>query len=97
MFYDAMMVNGTNPTKAKIMFAAVYLAGPRWDTERDISTIPSVTLIQEMQWCAQWIEEVSPTRERIIEWMREREPALVAGTAKKPDFDALRAKGPFVD
>ena len=32
MFYDALRVGGTPPAKAKIMFAAVYLGGPRWYT-----------------------------------------------------------------
>ena len=30
MFYDALRVGGTPPTKAKLMYAGVYLAGPRW-------------------------------------------------------------------
>lgn len=30
MFYDALRVGGTGAIKAKIMFAAVYLGGPRW-------------------------------------------------------------------
>lgn len=30
MFYDALRVDGTPPKKAKIMYAAVYLGGPRW-------------------------------------------------------------------
>ena len=30
MFYDALRVGGTPAKKAKIMYAAVYLAGPRW-------------------------------------------------------------------
>ncbi len=30
MFYDALRVGGTPPKKAKIMFAAVYIGGPRW-------------------------------------------------------------------
>ncbi len=32
MFYDALRVGGTPAKKAKIMYAAVYLAGPRWYT-----------------------------------------------------------------
>lgn len=31
MFYDALRVGGTPKVKAKIMFAAVYIGGPRWD------------------------------------------------------------------
>ena len=34
MFYDALRVSGTPPIKAKIMYAAVYLAGPRWKEVR---------------------------------------------------------------
>jgi hypothetical protein len=30
MFYDALRVSGTPSAKAKIMYAAVYLGGPRW-------------------------------------------------------------------
>ncbi|UYZ60194.1 DUF1353 domain-containing protein [Hymenobacter latericus] len=31
MFYDACVAGGTNPVKAKIMYAAVWLFGPRWE------------------------------------------------------------------
>lgn len=30
LLYDALVASGTDPTKAKIMFAAVWLGGPRW-------------------------------------------------------------------
>ncbi len=30
MFYDGLIASGTSPIKAKIMYAAVYLGGPRW-------------------------------------------------------------------
>ena len=35
VFYDALRVSGTSPTKAKIMYAAVYLGGPRWTMPGD--------------------------------------------------------------
>ncbi len=35
MFYDALRVGGTPPNKAKIMYAAVYLGGPRWTMPGD--------------------------------------------------------------
>ena len=34
MFYDGLRASGTSPIKAKIMYAAVYLGGPRWKTVR---------------------------------------------------------------
>jgi hypothetical protein len=30
MFYEACLCGGTDPTKAKVMFAAVWLFGPKW-------------------------------------------------------------------
>ncbi len=36
MFYDALRVSGTPPIKAKIMYAAVYLGGPRWKGVRKV-------------------------------------------------------------
>ena len=30
MFYDSLVVGGTPQTKAKVMFSAVWLGGPRW-------------------------------------------------------------------
>ena len=30
MFYDGLLASGTSPLKARIMYAAVYLGGPRW-------------------------------------------------------------------
>lgn len=34
MFYDGLVAGGTNPVTAKIMFAAVWLGGPRWADPR---------------------------------------------------------------
>ncbi len=36
MFYDALLVSGTPSLKAKIMYAAVYLGGPRWKGVRKV-------------------------------------------------------------
>lgn len=91
MFYDALIVNGTQPLKAKIMYAAVYLGGPRWDDpQRGMSQVSDELLVQEMEWCMRWIEETNPTRERIERWMGGREDALRAGSPVEPDFAALR-------
>ncbi|MEZ5714109.1 MAG: DUF1353 domain-containing protein [Paracoccaceae bacterium] len=35
MFYDALRVGGTPEVKAKVMYAAVYLGGPRWGVVRE--------------------------------------------------------------
>lgn len=41
-FYTAMRAEGTNPIKAKIMYAAVYHFGPRWGVDRTY-TFSSIT------------------------------------------------------
>lgn len=93
MFYDALIVNGTPPVKAKIMFAAVYLGGPRWgQSARDLSRVSDAALRQEMEWCIRWIKSKNPSRERIIEWMSGREAALKTGAQSAPNWDVLLAE-----
>lgn len=41
MFYDALRVGGTPKVKAKIMYAAVYLGGPRWSGSTQLPTSKS--------------------------------------------------------
>ena len=91
MFYDALIVNGTPRLKAKIMFAAVYLGGPRWnhDRSRDLGIVSSRALRQEMEWCMRWIKRMDPSRERIVQWMKSRESDLRTGNQKEPDWDKL--------
>lgn len=36
MFYEGLRVGGTDKTRAKIMFAAVYIGGPRWPGAGDV-------------------------------------------------------------
>ena len=95
MFYDALIVDGVPVQKAKIMFAAVYLAGPRWeDPGRDISHVPRIRYLQEMEWCVEWITLMNPSRERIVEWMISREPVLVSPIHLLPDWDSLLSEQP---
>ncbi|WP_370313673.1 DUF1353 domain-containing protein [Sagittula sp.] len=85
MFYEALLVNGTPPQKAKIMFAAVYLGGPRWDDPaRDLSEVPEEALQKEMAWCLEWIEQTDPDVEAIAAWMTKREADLKAGKQVRP-------------
>ena len=94
MFYDALVVDGVPRQKAKIMFAAVYLAGPRWeDPTRDLSEVPTIRIQQEMEWCTDWILRMDPTRERIVEWMVSREQVLSGPEHVLPDWDALFSEG----
>lgn len=60
MFYDALRVGGTPETKAKVMYAAVYLGGPRWPGE-DVDAEPRLSSRGSLTGLAQR-EDVSPAR-----------------------------------
>ena len=82
MFHDALLAAGVSRTKARVMFAAVYLAGPRWnDPGRSLDGVPEEVLRREMERCLRFIEENDSTRDEIEDWMRGREAGLLGGTA----------------
>jgi hypothetical protein len=41
VFYRGMLANGVNPIQAKVMYAAVYRFGPRWDFTYSAKTCPN--------------------------------------------------------
>ena len=83
MFYEALLVNGTPPKKAKIMYAAVFLGGPRWnEPDVSLSHIPDEVLLQEMEWCLEWIDLVDPMPDEIAQWMEDRGQLLLSGEAQ---------------
>lgn len=74
MFREACIAGGTSRLRANIMFAAVWLGGPRWgDPERNLSLISDDTLETQFNECKQWIEENDPTIEELEAWMEERD------------------------
>jgi hypothetical protein len=88
MFFEALIVGGTPPQKAKIMFAAVYLGGPRWnDPDRSLEGVSEEDILREMEWCLRWIEENDPSADEIVTWMRDREMALLSGDQEKLGYE----------
>lgn len=79
LLYDALVASGTDPTKAKIMFAAVWLGGPRWyDDGRSDSTIavvPPAIKIEAMRKTTAMIRETQPDMADLIAFLQtiERE------------------------
>ncbi|ETX27162.1 DUF1353 domain-containing protein [Roseivivax isoporae] len=94
MFYDALVAGGTSDLRAKVMFAAVYLAGPRWtvhrpdtDPARDLSTVPAPRLQEAMRSARSFIETTEPdlpTLERYLIWL-ERQMIREQARARSDD------------
>lgn len=79
MFYEACLAGGTSSLKARIMFAAVWLGGPRWDAqERNLDHISEERLKAEFDYCEKWITATNPSVAEIEAWMTDREKALLA-------------------
>ncbi len=78
MFHEACLAGGTTPLLAKIMFAAVWLGGPRWDDpSSNLEQVSSEALTRGFVGSRKWIEQNDPTVEQIITDMSRREPLLL--------------------
>lgn len=79
MFYDACLAGGTQPLTAKIMYAAVWIGGPRWDDpkrdQRQGLSRDALTL--GFTGVRVWIKQNDPTIEAIEADLKRREPVLI--------------------
>jgi tetratricopeptide (TPR) repeat protein len=77
MFYDGMLAGKTNLPTAQIMYAAVYLLGPRWDDPlRDLRQVSKGNLTRGFTGAKQWIERNQPTVAQLEAEIERREPVL---------------------
>ncbi len=93
MFFEACLAGGTSLSKARIMFVAVWIGGPRWnDPDNDLQIVPSEVLRAGFDGCKKWIEDTDPTLEEIESWMDKREPTILAiSNLESTGLSALRA------
>jgi len=85
MFYEASVAGGTDQMRAKLMFAAVWLGGPRWnDIKNNLDEIPQASLIETYEFARLWIESEDPSIEEIELWMEEQETRLLESSALLP-------------
>lgn len=77
MFYDALVTGGVEGQTAKLMFAAVWLAGPRWQTARDLDHVPDARMQQGMRSAKLFIETRKPTIETLIAFLRRLEKQIL--------------------
>ncbi len=80
MFYEACIAGGTSKTKATIMFAAVWLAGPRWDEPASMSLdqVSDEALQAEFKMCKEWIEQNDPTIQEVEAMLDEHALRLLS-------------------
>ena len=71
MFYNALRAGGTPAIKAKIMFSAVYLGGPRWGEpyRRTKETASDAELQEVMVLAKAYIEDENPNLDDLIWWL----------------------------
>lgn len=75
MFYQASLAGGTPPLLAKVMFAAVWLGGPKWDEAReDVEPAPREALTRGFSGAKHWIEENDPSLADIEADLAKRAP-----------------------
>jgi hypothetical protein len=87
MFYYASLTEGVNEVDAKVMYAALYAAGLRWEMPGSSCFRSCHAAAPSLTWKPQVEErDVKP----VLEWVRQANPGLeeidkrVDGTLKKP-------------
>lgn len=77
MFYDALVAGGTDKTRAQIMFAAVWLGGPRWRTSRDLSHVPVPRKQQAMRSAMSFIQSENPAFPALLKYLERQEQHIL--------------------
>ncbi|WP_136440792.1 DUF1353 domain-containing protein [Pacificoceanicola onchidii] len=77
MFYDGLVVGGTDAGVAKLMFAAVWLGGPRWETSRIIDHVPVARKQRAMRQAKSFIVRNNPSLGQLIRFLEIQDTAML--------------------
>ncbi|MGR3823671.1 MAG: DUF1353 domain-containing protein [Salipiger marinus] len=77
MFFDALVAGGTPPSRAKVMFAAVWLGGPRWRVVYDLEPVPVPARQAAMRQAKDYIEREDPPMSDLIPYLERLERGLL--------------------
>ena len=82
MFYDTLIVGGTPAPKAKLMFAAVWLGGPRWHPRNKaedltLARLPPSILLSAMRDTRDYIAESDPSLTALLVYLRWQEAEML--------------------
>ena len=98
LLYDALVADGTPTLKAKIMFAAVWLGGPRWypngKTDSTLEKLSPAAKQAAMIKTMAYIGAKKPDMERLIAFMIAQEREML-GRSSDGDPDGQNRNGPI--
>ncbi|MCZ4351043.1 DUF1353 domain-containing protein [Roseovarius aestuarii] len=78
MFYDALRVGGVSEIKAKVMFAAVWLGGPRWGgADFQPYEQPKLAMQAAMRRTKDYVETYNPAITELIEYLSDQERLIL--------------------
>ncbi|MGH1415463.1 MAG: DUF1353 domain-containing protein [Pelagimonas sp.] len=77
MFYDGLIVGGTPELRAKLMYAAVWLGGPRWETTLHLDRVETGDLQTAMRATKAYIEREKPTLPELDRYLKQWETHLL--------------------
>ncbi|PYG32360.1 DUF1353 domain-containing protein [Pelagimonas varians] len=106
MFYNGLIVGGTPQFRAQLMYAAVWLGGPRWETTRRLDQVD----VRQKQWAMQrtksYIAQRKPTLPQLDGYLRVLEIELLehregkGGSPKEElikEIEDLNVETPYID
>lgn len=85
MFYDGLITGGTPPLRAKVMYAAVWLGGPRWNTHRDLRHLSVGDKQDAMRRVKLFIEDNDPPLPALVAFLEAQEKGMQAQAAGKDE------------
>lgn len=82
VFYDSLIVGGTPAPKAKLMFAAVWLGGPRWDlatgrADLKMERLPLALRLDAMRATRDYISGTAPTLAELLRYLVRQEARMM--------------------
>lgn len=75
VFYDSLIVGGVPPVKAKLMFTAVWLGGPRWHPRNGLDDLklerlPMAVRLSAMREARTYVTRSDPTFDELLGYLR---------------------------
>lgn len=87
LFYDALVASGTASVKAKIMFAAVWIGGPRWypwgEPDLTLDGVSVETKKAAFMAAKEFILKEEPDMPTLIEFLEEEERRMLRGLPRE--------------